>query len=536
MCFLLRMNCGGIDMTKKIAVIGSSGGNLFTQGGSDPVAMMKEITMQMNSIDIDVAQLNYVCASASMDGISKDAKASLFKLEDGEVKDIASGALYEINDQAREADKALAAAIRAGEIDGVVLLSADPNDVNKESLVAAAEMKIPAVGTGGSSMAATQALGVNVVSASGTTGTTNRTRAVAFASALAKEWGMKYRPIIGTSKGAVQQGNVWKRINFKGIMMTSMPGFIAMAIILAISKIPGLEALAPVFDTLIGVLPVILAAIAAKQVSGLDEVGIVAGVIAGVLAKDGGIIGGLIAGILAGVLAYYIITLCFKWKFPATTANIAAGGLAGLVAGLVGMFLIAPVALWLGNLIKAAIEMALAFSPVLAGAIAGLLIWPAIIGGVYHAAILPIVLLEMEAAGFSFLGAIDMTGLVMVSAGITLANVVFPRQKGDAAVALPGFLINMGFGTFVEAAYPFMFSDKLVFAGALIASTVSGAMVGMFDVKGTAYVPSVLAPGLANDGKALAFALCMLAALAVAFVITVIANKAARVREKKAAE
>ena len=37
----------------------------------------------------------------------------------------------------------------------------------------------------------------------------------------------------------------------------------------------------------------------------------------------------------------------------------------------------------------------------------------AIIGGVYHAAILPIVLLEMESTGFSFLGAIDMTGLVM---------------------------------------------------------------------------------------------------------------------------
>ena len=225
------------------------------------------------------------------------------------------------------------------------------------------------------------------------------------------------------------------------------------------------------------------------------------------------------------MLAYYIITFCLGHKVPGTTANIAAGGLAGLIAGFAGMYAIAPVALWFGNGVKALIEACLAFSPLLAGAVAGLLIWPAIIGGVYHAAILPIVLLEMESTGFSFLGAIDMTGLVMVSAGITLANVLFPRRKSDAAVALPGFLINLGFGTFVEASYPFMFSNKLVFGGAILASTVSGALVGLLGVKGTAYVPSFMAPFLANEGHAVLFALCMLVAMAVAFVITVIANR-----------
>lgn len=316
-------------------------------------------------------------------------------------------------------------------------------------------------------------------------------------------------------------------------MLAALPGFIAMAILLALSKIPILEFLGPGFDILIGALPVMIAAIAAKQVSGLDEVGIIAGIIAGVMSKDGGIIGGLVTGILAGVMAYYAITLCFRWKVPGTTANIASGGLAGLVAGLVGMFLIAPIALLAGNGIRALIDMALNANAALAGAIAGVLIWPAIIGGVYHAAILPIVLIEMEVAGYSFLGAVDMTGLVMVSAGITLANVVFPRDKGDRAIALPGFLINVGFGTFVEAAYPFMFSNKLVFAGALIAAMVSGALVGMFGVMGTAYVPSVLAPGLANQGKALAFAICMLAALGIAFIFTAFANKFTKAKVEK---
>ena len=142
-------------------------------------------------------------------------------------------------------------------------------------------------------MAATQKMGVNVISASGTTGTTNRTRAVSFISVLSKEWNIKYHPIIGkTAGGNDMDGNVWKRINFRGIMMASLPGFIAMALALALSKIPGLAGLEDVFNELVAIIPVIIAAIAAKQISGLDEVGIVAGVVSGYLAKDGGLIGG----------------------------------------------------------------------------------------------------------------------------------------------------------------------------------------------------------------------------------------------------
>lgn len=512
---------------KKIAIVGSSGGNLYMQGGNDPQALLKEIFTQAASAGIEIGFVEFIGASRSMDNIPKDAPAQVYSLgDDGTVVAGASKPLHEVNEDAKLLDAKLAGQIAAGEIHGLVLMSCDPNGINAASLAEAAKAKIPCVGTGGTSMAASQKLGCNVISASGTTGTTNRTRAVAFISALAKEWKMKYMPVIGKSAGgAVQGGNVWKRINFRGIMMASLPGFISMALVLALSKIPGLSGLQGVFDTLVGAIPVIVAAIAAKQISGLDEVGIVAGIVAGLMSVGGGLIGGLAAGILAGVIAYYIAILCFKWKVPGTTANIAAGGLGGLVAGLVGMYAIAPVALWLGNGINNAIAATLEFSPILAGGLAGLLIWPAIIGGVYHAAILPIVLLEMEATGYSFLGAIDMTGLVMVSAGITLANVIFPRQKSDASAALPGFVINMGFGTFVEAAYPYMFSSKLVFASALIASTVSGVFVGLFDVKGTAYVPSFSAPFLANEGKGIYFALCMLIAMGLAFVLTALVNK-----------
>lgn len=520
----------------KIALIGSSGGNLYRQGGSEPIKMIQEIVTQCKSAGIECSDVVFVGADRSLDQVSRDTKASLYQMSDDQQLISSDLELLDLtNEAAIKADKKLAAKIISGNIDGLILLSADPVKTNEASVKAAAEKKIPLVGTGGTSVANVRKMGGNVVSASGTTGTTNRTRAIAFISALSKEFGLKYKPIIQTSSQSTeaQSVSVFQRINFRGIMMAAMPGFIAMALVLALSKIPAFSGLADVFNILIAALPVLIASIAAKQISGLDEVGIVAGLIAGTLTKDGGILGGMIVGILAGIMAYYISSYLFGKKVPGTTVNLAAGAISGLVAGFIGMYVLAHATLWAGNEIRSLINQAIAFSPLLAGLIAGIAIWPAIIGGVYHAAILPIVLLEMETQGYSFLGAIDMTGLVLVSAGITLANVLFPKEKGDRAAALPGFAINMGFGTFVEAAYPYMFSNKLVFAGAIVASGISGALVGILGVKGTAYVPTFLAPGLANEGKSLAFGLCMIVAMAISFVFTVIANKTMQTKNNK---
>lgn len=520
-----------------IAIVGSSGGNLYSQGGNNARSLLNEIFKQADSAGIKVSFVEFVGASSSMDNISQNAKASLYTIENDLLEENSMESLEEINKLARELDLDLANKIRAKEISGIISMSSDPSDVNKEAFRAATELQIPVAGTGGTSMGIIQSMGCNVISASGTTGTTNRTRAVGYISSLAKHFELKYVPVIGESSLEQDNQSPFKRINFRGIMMAAMPGFIAMAILLALGKIPGIDdfilgvtdneaaTFSGMSDTLIGLLPIIMAAIACKQISGFGEIGIVAGIIAGTLSSDGGIIGGIIAGILSGIFVYYIAIFCFKHKVPATTTNIIAGAFGGIVAGLIGMYFVSPIALVLGNGIRYLIDSAIGFSPLIAGIIAGALIWPAIIGGVYHAAILPIVLLEMETTGNSFLGAVDMTGLVMVSAGITLANIVMPRTSADRATAIPGFLVNIGFGTFVEAAYPYMFSDKLVFAGAIIGGAVSGGLVGVLGVRGTAYVPVVSAPFLANQGHGVQFAICMLVALVVSFVITIIANK-----------
>lgn len=236
---------------------------------------------------------------------------------------------------------------------------------------------------------------------------------------------------------------------------------------------------------------------------------------------------------MAGIFVRYLFALCISWKFPMTTVNIVAGGISGLAAGLIMFYFLSPLALLAGNHIKLALESTLAFSPVLAGLLAGLVIWPAILGGVYHAVILPLVLLEMEKTGVSFLGAVDMVGLVMVAAGINLANVIAPRERSEATVAAPGLLINLGFGTFVESAYPFMFANKIVFGGAILSAGIGGMMLGMFNVKGVAYVPAFASPFLSSN--ALYMALTMTVILVLTCAITVIANRFSAVTTVKAA-
>lgn len=194
-------------------------------------------------------------------------------------------------------------------------------------------------------------------------------------------------------------------------------------------------------------------------------------------------------------------------------------------------YLLSPLALVVGDYIKDALAATLAYSPILAGLLAGLVIWPAILAGVYHAVILPLVLLEMEKTGVSFLGAVDMVGLVMVAAGINLANVIAPRDRGEAAVATPGLLINLGFGTFVESAYPFMFANKVVFMAAILFSGLGGMMLGYFNVMGIAYVPAFVSPFMSND--AVNMAIIMTSVMVLTCITTLVANRFKAVVKKE---
>ncbi|TSB47229.1 PTS sugar transporter [Alkalicoccobacillus porphyridii] len=508
---------------KQVIVIASSGGNLYHLGGSHPEVLIKELQTQAEAANVEIRGIQFIATEQSMDHVKSTSPASLFGWDPqtSSLEHLFSGTLEEVNQRAVDLDKRLAESILDGEIDGLIAMSADPSKANQQVIQAAVEAKIPVVGTGGTSMADIGVQGANVIAQSGTTGTSNKTRAIGFMTALSKYWKTKYTPKLHATEA--KEHSKPKKLNVRGIMTASLPAFIALAIVLALSKVPGLTMLSDVFDVLIGALPVVIAVIAAKQIAELEEVSIVAGIVAGLLAVNGGIIGGLLAGIGAGYLVPYLFSKCLKLNFPATTVNIVAGGFGGLIPGLAVFYVLGPIALQLGDWIRFAIDQTILFNPIVAGVVAGLLIWPAIIGGIYHAAILPIVLLEMENTGNSFLGAIDMVGLVMVAAGINLANIIAPRRKGEAAAAGPSFGINMIFGTFVESAYPFMFANRLVFIGAIVSAGIGGAVVGMFNLRGTAYVPAFAAPGLSDS--VLGFIIAMTASLVSACLFTIVANR-----------
>lgn len=512
--------------TKTVAILGSSGGNLRSQGGADPRSLIEAIVKQARAAGLAISNVQFVAAASSMDGISPHSPAALWELVDGEPSVTFSGPLGEVNEAAVAIDAAVAQGISEGTIDGLIIVSTDPKGVNSQALKAAAEAAIPVAGTGGSSIARAQQLGVNLVSVSGTTGSTSTTRAVSYVSGLSRHWKLPYRPALGSTPteadAGMDESPAWRRISLRGIMVGSLPAFIAMALVLALSKIPVLAGLAPVFDALIAGLPIVIAAIAARKVSGLGEVGIVAGALAGILSQAGGIIGGLVGGILAGLIASELLKWTLRWRFPVTTANIVAGALAGLVPGLLVYFLLAPATAEVGNGVKSAIEWAVAVNPLLAGALGGLAMWPAIMGGVYHSVILPIVLLEMGEKGHSFFGAIDMVALVMVSFGITMANVLRPRTSGERALASSGALVNFFFGTFVEASYPFMFGDKKVFGIALLAATAGGTIVGASGAEATAYLPAFVTPFISTNGGGMLLA--MLTSASLAFILTFMAN------------
>lgn len=509
----------------RIAILGSSGGNLRSHGGSDPALLINDVVRQLDAAGFVLEEVQFVSAASSMDGVSQTASAELWGYGENGPYVLEKGTLADINVLARENDERLAAKIRDGGIDGLIVMSHDPKDTNSRTIEAAATAGIPAAGTGGSSVAMAQQLGVQFVAASGTTGTTSSTRAVSYVSGLARHWKVKYRPRLGgssTGSGAAADEPAWKRISIRGIMVGSIPAFISLALLLAFSKIPFLEGLTPAFDLMIAGLPVVVSAVAARKISGLDEVGMVAGAVAGILAQEGGILGGLVSGILSGLLAGAIIKRCLAWSFPATTANIVTGALAGLIPGLLVYFVLAPFTSLLGDWVGDGIAWAVTFSPILAGALAGLAMWPAIIGGVYHSVILPLVLLEMGQKGHSFFGAVDMAALVIVSLGITLANAIKPRTSGERALAGSGSAVNFFFGTFAEASYPFMFGDKKVFGAALLAATAGGAVVGLTGTEATAYLPAFVAPFIATNSFGLVAA--MATSFTIAFLLTFLAN------------
>ncbi|EOD40881.1 hypothetical protein EMIHUDRAFT_222267 [Emiliania huxleyi CCMP1516] len=353
---------------RRVALVGSSGGS--TQRGSVQTAV-SALAAQLAGIGrahevdsyadegcgcaggaggrgsgaIDLSFLVFVGCESPLDGApgrataALHATASLWCFPDaapaasGRAAIRMRGELHAVNRLARKADERLAGVIARGDIDALVLVRR-LGSTNRASLLAAAAAGLPVVGTGGSSLGEAARMGVSVLEAGGSVGTTPRSRAVAAAAALAAHWRLPY----------------------------------------SVQLPPPQLGLGPVLDA---TLPVTLS-----------------------------------------LSLWGVAALLLSPAFAAATRSLLA-------------LLALPAQLWSGGGAGAVL------SPLL---------------GYYHAAVLPLILLEMEGGAFSVLGALDAACL---------------EQKNgceEGSACRRALAINIWFGDFVEAhstpaCYPYMARD-----------------------------------------------------------------------------
>jgi len=116
-------------VSKRIALIGSSGGNLYNLGGKNPDNLIEEVVRQADAAGVTVSRVLFVAAKASMDQAGPDTPAELYVLVDGSPGVVFSGSLKEVNNKAKELDLEIARDVEKGLIDGLFLVSADPDNV-----------------------------------------------------------------------------------------------------------------------------------------------------------------------------------------------------------------------------------------------------------------------------------------------------------------------------------------------------------------------------------------------------------------------
>jgi hypothetical protein len=506
---------------KRVALVGSSGGNLYQLGGANPAELISQVRTQLTAAGIDLAAVVFVGAARSLDR-QDVTDATLWELAGDEPHARLHGAMEEINALALEGDEAVAEQIAQGTIDGLIFVSADPQRINAASTRAAAAKGIPATGSGGTSTAAAEQAGVRFVASSGTTGTNNVTRAITFTMGFAKEWGLPYTPAAAAgTAGSSPETSLLRQLDPRPILSDALPGVIPICVALGVVRYLPAETGAELRAPLLAAIGVVISVFAATKVTRLAQTGLIAGVIGGVLATGDGLISLFVAGVLAGLLGNWIMARASAWQWPSTMNTILASGGAGVVGGLCGHAL-GFASQRVDTVVLDAIDQALVSAGLWIGLVVGLAMWPMIRRGLYHTLVIPLMVVEFEGRGQSFLATADVIGLVVAAAGVAAAYALIPRRTGDRRGALHTLRITTLFGDYVEGVYPFFDNDRGVLAIAVVAAGVGTAIAGYAGARGMSYVPPWVLPLVGTS--ALALLASVLATFAFAFVAAATLN------------
>jgi len=526
---------GKAKKTRRVALVGSSGGGAATLGHGDPEALCSQLCRQLNGVGdgATITAAVFVSCSEPLDTASLHARAGLWEwcCEKGTqgLRCVFHGSLEHVNNRARELDKDLACRVASEGFDGIISISADASagGCNRQLLAAAAEHGIPVTGTGGTSLSiAASELGCSLVgNAGGSVATTLYSKAIGVAAAFARAWGEPYRMCLVEAA------------SWHSSLDGCLPAFLAVACsATAITKIRHVSGLAPY---LLGaeaalrerMLPPVVGAVVAHQASGLGEIGIIGGAAVGAMSQ-GSSCCAFLAARCFGWLAPRVLGACARLAVPATASTLSvAGGLA--VAVGMGAFAGAPrvqlvtngVRLILDTLFGGHAEKSLQLwlPPAwLRGALGGILMNYGSRYGWYHQIFLPLILVEMERGSMSLLGTFDWLTLCVAGAGACAAQLAVSQESADVALAKRGLAINLGFGDYIEACFPFLERDRFLNAAVYVASASSGAIATCAGARSTAYVAAPLAVVLSDSPKALTIAGTV--AFTVPFVVGVLSN------------
>ena len=323
---------------KRVVLIGSSGGGTATLGHnntSDFVKLisdhLKNIGDESSRVDLDTVLFVSLDNGAGFDSVSGDENATLLFIRDGGSKEATyHDTLDRINEMVKEFEASTAIGVEKGNVHGLISVSCKPSLFSR-TLKAAAKRKVPVTGTGGSSLAmATTEFKLRLIGNSGgSVGTTPKTKAISFASALSKDWNLEYNP---------WKSKLTKPIppNWKSVLNSCLPGFWSIVLFKRLILTTSVGRWLPEGDRhrLIFViesyaLPMLCAVIMATSRRKVESVQMSAVLAASTCYKT--ILGGLLSGWLVVFLEERLLyTSILHWKLPATSTNLITGGLVGV--------------------------------------------------------------------------------------------------------------------------------------------------------------------------------------------------------------
>lgn len=468
------------------------------------------------------------------------------------VRMIQSGTLKEINKLYKKLDEDLIAkSIKDGHIDGLIVISCDPNNINAKSIYGAAKSNIPVTGSGGSSLAtAVSKYGIKLVGNSGgSVATTTYTRSISYVYSLSIDWNVRYTPFmpLSTTNNNNDNSNSMNDENMslpnvKSVLESCLPAFLIVSIICRLLEKYNFDTdsntsflLSFSSDDLLSLLkyqtlPVVACVVfATSQAPHQGSTVLMSSALAACTSCSGSVLAGLLAGYIVSKLVDRALFTCIIWKIPATMSNIlVAGGIGMLTSLLFQISHITPLCIALTNTLRSYLQTTPSYKSwngLGFGFLFGCAFCYSSKVGWYHSILLPIILLEMEQGNPSLFGSIDECTLVLVSAGICFGHIILYKMhptkycnivnQDQLVIIKRGFIINMLCGDFIEVVYPYMESYPIINTFGYIASGVSTEILygssilddninpsittTPDDVLSSAYVPIFISIWLAND-------------------------------------